>query len=821
MEEIKKILTIEFDGQKTIADVKAEIAQLKKELDSCAAGSEEATKKADELAQAELNLKAAMKGAVDETGKLTKSYNGLSKQMAKLKAAQKQVDLSTKDGRKQFEAYAKEINKINSQLKDLDAKNGVFSRNVGDYANQMGKAFGGMASTVTSAFSSIEAGLKALIANPWVAIITAILLAIKQLADAIKRNDSAMLSVKKSFNNVKAVLVVIQRAFDSFVAALMDSQSKTRQFFSSIKDAITDVWEFIKPYYQKLFNFYKSLLKAYATLLSKYLEFMDGIVTAGIKGFAYIKAAWDAVFSEKTFSEALEETETAWLDGWENLKQKTVDTIKGIKDAVVDTVKDIADGAKKEWKKAKALLDAIDAAELKLAKDHIANTKAIAKNNEEIARLNAIAADKEGQSIDEREKAAKEAAELQKKNIDIQISEANERLRIAQLRHSLNKSNVEDMQEEADITAEIINLKAQKNEADRNFNAQQKTFAEERLKEARQIIAAEKSSIEELLSITQKGTDEHLQLTLDKINKEKELAILEAKSRIKDEEKLRETLLLIDAKYDKKELNAIEQHNKDLADARNLEATNTVNKTSLEYGSNSLEFYQAELDAAKTFYDNLFQLESESDAEYEARVIASQKRIADAETKVQQKRLSNYTNLANGIADIMDTVAGAWEDNINRQIEAGEISQEEGEKQFEAVKAMQIAIATIQMITGIVTALSGTWTTKSGPWDIALAAVQAAGIAAGGIANIVKIKNTTLSSAGSTSSAGAASFQLPSLESYTPNYTQNLTGTSDVDNIGKSVKDAIESAEVRAYVVESDVTNAQRRAERRTSEATW
>ena len=70
-------------------------------------------------------------------------------------------------------------------------------------------------------------------------------------------------------------------------------------------------------------------------------------------------------------------------------------------------------------------------------------------------------------------------------------------------------------------------------------------------------------------------------------------------------------------------------------------------------------------------------------------------------------------------------------------------SQDTSNKEgFEKSKKLQIASATIQMLTGIATAMSGVFTTKTGPWDIALAAIQAGSIAASGIMNINKIKQT-------------------------------------------------------------------------------
>lgn len=798
MDEIKTILQIDFQGAESIGDLKAKVAQLKDELKACAAGSDEAADKAYELAKAENTLKAATKGAIDTTGKLAQSYNGLSSQMARLKIAQKNVDVSTKAGRKEYAEYAKEINKLNDKLKGLDASNGVFSRNVGDYANSIKSAMGGMGGAVTGVFTSINAGLKALVANPWVAAIAAIVLAIKELIDAVKRNEDAMEGVNKAFNKIKAVYVTLQRAFDAVVKAVLSSKGA----FDSFKKWVADVWETVEPYAEKISNFF-------TTVFDYFTSFWDNVVKISIKAASYVKAGIQSVFSKKSFKELLDETQESWLQGWENIKD-------GVSNAVSSMVQSIKDN----YNDANKTLDKITEAERKLAEQHIANTKKIAENNKKIAEQNAIVADRENHSIKEREDALEESAKLQKENIAIQKKEANERLRILKLKHSLNQSNNADLQEEADLQAKITEYEAQEAEVDRNVANQKRTIAKDRIKEQKEVLNNEINLITQQLAATKKGTDEYERLSKERLAKQQELAEADARERIKDAKLLEETLLAIKKQYAAKALKVEEENAIAAANARNLGVSNEANKAKLENGSNSLQYYQAELDAAKTYYDSLFQLQDESNEEYEARQIAALQKIKDAEQNLNNQRISNFAAVSDGITSIMSSVASAWEDSIQRQVDAGEISEEEGKKQFENVKAMQIAIATIQMLTGIATALSGAFTTKTGPWDIALAALQAATIAASGIANIAKIKSTTLGSSASGGSAGGG-FVLPPVQQYSPNYTQNLTGANDTADLGNAVRGAIEGADIKAYVVESDVTNAQKRANKRINESTW
>ena len=52
---------------------------------------------------------------------------------------------------------------------------------------------------------------------------------------------------------------------------------------------------------------------------------------------------------------------------------------------------------------------------------------------------------------------------------------------------------------------------------------------------------------------------------------------------------------------------------------------------------------------------------------------------------------------------------------------------------------------------------------------------------------------------------------------YTPTYTQNITNASETENLAN----ALTQQPLKAYVVESDITNAQKRAAQRSQESTF
>lgn len=180
-----------------------------------------------------------------------------------------------------------------------------------------------------------------------------------------------------------------------------------------------------------------------------------------------------------------------------------------------------------------------------------------------------------------------------------------------------------------------------------------------------------------------------------------------------------------------------------------------------------------------------------------------------------EQQIDMYSDLAESIGDIFSTIADMMEDKIKGEVEAGDISEEEGKRQFQAVKAFQIAQATIQTISGAIAAFMSCQSTYPQPYGAIIGAVQAAAVTAAGVAQIAKIRNTQLGGNSSVSSSVSASAAQPEPETYQPQYYANPTGESEVVKLANSIKNQ------RVFVVESDITEAQNRSKVRVTESTW
>lgn len=240
-----RILDIDTSqAQKSVSDLRKEVVEYKKALDSSVVGSEENKKAAMDLANAQTALKAAQQGAIDATGTLNGSYHALSVEMKRLKDAQKQIDVSTKEGMEAFKNSAKEINAINEKLKDLDAQNGVFSRNVGDYANQFGAAMTSMgASTgvLSKGLKGVKGVLDVLKAHPIIAIVAVVIALIKKLVDAVKKNEESYNRLKIALAPINGLMNLIATATDKLATKFVELTEKVMDFAGKVVSKLGNI----------------------------------------------------------------------------------------------------------------------------------------------------------------------------------------------------------------------------------------------------------------------------------------------------------------------------------------------------------------------------------------------------------------------------------------------------------------------------------------------------------------------------------------------------------------------------------------------------
>lgn len=205
----------------------------------------------------------------------------------------------------------------------------------------------------------------------------------------------------------------------------------------------------------------------------------------------------------------------------------------------------------------------------------------------------------------------------------------------------------------------------------------------------------------------------------------------------------------------------------------------------------AISFANAIIGDQETFLEQLDNQQAILD-EYLNKGLISEQKYNKASNELAKQRAVYHAQAAaqamQGISQIFNSLA---------DMEDGQTKES-----FEKQKGLQIAGATMNMLGGITAAISGLFTTKSGPWDIALAAIQAAAIAASGIANIAKIKQQKFDGSGSNVSSARASISTSALTAASPvQYTQDIQGAS----IESALKDT------RVYVTEADITNTQHR----------
>lgn len=170
----------------------------------------------------------------------------------------------------------------------------------------------------------------------------------------------------------------------------------------------------------------------------------------------------------------------------------------------------------------------------------------------------------------------------------------------------------------------------------------------------------------------------------------------------------------------------------------------------------------------------------------------------DAEEKALKDRQQNIQDFAKSVSSIMDDVAGAYQSQIKTEVEAGKISEEEGEKRFKAVKALQYANTILNTYAAVQAVMA-----DPTPKPTALRYVEAAAALASGIANAVKIANTTLGNTQKASASGQGVQQINTAAPVTQEVihtTRIVTNAEDEQRLNQAMQ-----TNIHAYVVTSEL----------------
>lgn len=236
-----------------------------------------------------------------------------------------------------------------------------------------------------------------------------------------------------------------------------------------------------------------------------------------------------------------------------------------------------------------------------------------------------------------------------------------------------------------------------------------------------------------------------------------------------------------------------------------VEATADAEKQLEQIHNNAAAFRQKqqdeELGDLMEFGEN-YRKAQEARAEHEhdllIRGIKERENIAAEEERIERERVQTIQKSATAIAGIMGSVASAYQAYISQRVEGGKISEEEAEKEFENVKAIQYAQTWINALAGAVSVWAGEGTNLT-------KAVQSAAVLAQGIAATAQIASTTLGSVSTaTKAVTSAALAAPVVINTMPQ-VQTLTSASQEEALNARAEAQ------RVYVVYSDIAQAGRK----------
>lgn len=767
LEEMREETEAAGYGFKSLGEAKKYIDSLKASLIDMDETSTDYAETVEEIDKVHSKMTAAMKATSSTIKDAEGSYNALSKQMSELKKSWKATaDEAERD------SIGKQIVEINDKLKEFDASIGNYQRNVGNYASAFTEGFKDMAEGLDvmvpgmkkahKGFEDLGKGMKAIIANPIGAVIAALVTVFFALKKALDSNKQATEAIQKAMKAFEPVLNLVSNAVG----------------WLGEKIAVVVEW-----------------------LGTKLTGAIAWVVNKGLNGLV------NGVINAINFMSKPIRTFVSW---------------------VIGAIESVVKGAAK--------LASFVGIDLSGAVEALDNAKNAVKNFE-IANVNL------GISFEKLSAKQEEAEETTNKTTKA-TKDATDAV----------KEHIKELEKEKNVISERI--KAAKKDSDEYFallkelENKEWEIQEARLKDEgytdEQIEIYRKNHIARLAAIGPAapagGDNKEVEKILERTelamlsSSERELAIL--KKKYEEEKKLleengKDTVNLTkeyQAKVAEVKSKEGEGKIKDIDSETALEAfiADKTIKIESEKQQRLLEIERERLDGERAIYEELFNLDdisAEKKEEYKNKLAEIDAQIIENDEKQHQAKIDHiaqemqtYSAAAQGLADLMNTVADMMQDNIKQRLESGKINEEQAKKEFENTKKMQIAAAVINGLAGVAMAVSTAM--QLGP--IAgpiMAAINSALVIATTAAQIAKIKQTQFGGGSSASVSSAVATPSASASAYTPQYSTNVTGQSETTDLANAVKEG--QSDVRVYVVESDINEAGKKAEVRESEATF
>ena len=790
--------------------------------------SEEYAERVDEIDKVQEKLNKAMKATGDDAKNVEGSYNALSKQMSELKKAFK----ATNDEAERSKLAA-QINGINDQLKEMDASIGNYQRNVGNYEGAFTKGLSSIADKFQSlgnpmkiaknGVNALGKAMKALIANPIGAIIMAIVVAVKALKRGFEGSESATNSLKKAFSALQPIMNGINKIFTGFANLVGKIAEK------AIPALVNGV--------MKAADWMMSLLNKIGIVSDEKLEALRNSIAAQKEA---VEVTQDLTNREIALTERKRKFQVA--------EAKSEMEVAELRSKATDKEKYSAEERQKFLNAAIAKERAINNEKLAIAQEEYAILKKKseltdnnAATNDELAAAEAKLYntkreyyDKERELVSQLQAAGQELSAEEKKRLEDakENAEKAEEIKKEELKKAeeIKKRAELSLMSNKDRELKILEDKYNEEKALLEKYEQDTTkLTEEYEKKKQEIMGLSKAKEinERAIQSLKDGTERQLDILKNRYEEEKEL--LEANGI--------DTVNLT-KEYERQVAEAKagvgENKIKDINDDSSLErdiADKTI-QNEFDKKEKLLEIDRERLEGSKKIYEELYALDDLSEdkkqeyankiKEIDAELVENSKQATEARKQQAQDLVNTYSQVAQGIGELMNNVAEIWQDSIKERVKNGKITEEQGKKEFENTKKLQIAAAIVNGLAGVAMAVSTAMSLGpiAGP---IMAAVNSALVITTTAMQIAKIKSTSFDGGGSSSVGGdiaaAVATPTPAAVAYTPQYSTNVTGQSETVNLANAVNEG--QRDQRVYVVESDINEAGKRVEIREAESTF
>lgn len=207
-----------------------------------------------------------------------------------------------------------------------------------------------------------------------------------------------------------------------------------------------------------------------------------------------------------------------------------------------------------------------------------------------------------------------------------------------------------------------------------------------------------------------------------------------------------------------------------------------------------------------------------------AEIQANNQAMVDNNKKKAKEWIGAYQNLSSSLGSIFGAIADIYMENAEYNENMTKEEEEQARNNFETAKAYQQGQVWITGLAGMVGALAAPFLSPADtilPFSakVALGAVESAAILATTIAQSVQIANTQFGSGASGGGGTGETTATVEAQSYSPQYTQNVTGQSDYVELSNAISEG--QSDTKVYILESDIQTSGKRVTVRQEETTF